>query len=331
MKKFFTIATWAVSIAPVCLAATSCKKTPTPAEPANLETAISFNSSTETTLTVNINVQEGATGYTYAIGQASDAESFADGTMSGIMTQQDPSIAEVTFEGLTADTQYTVFAQAFNAAGEKGGVARLAAKTAAPEQAPDLNITAVMEDSDITEDSFMIRLTYTEDVQTIEYAVATAADQEAFENGTLEGIKTTAPEKTLIISNLKRGTEYTVFIRAKAGELTGATQVVTGTTMQIDLSLELVEDALTTTSATIHAIPGGDASKFKYTTAVAGIDDLFVNGQWPEISWINSPDPINIKVTGLTAGSDNTFYAQAYAANGARGTLQKLAFKTKTE
>lgn len=331
MKKFLTLATWAVSIAAVCLAATSCKKNPTPAEPANLETAISFNSSTETTLTVNINVQDGATGYTYAIGQASDAESFADGTLSGIMTQQDPSIAEVTFEGLTVDTQYTIFAQAFNDAGEKGGVARLVAKTAAQAHVPDLNITATLDEGDITEDSFMIRLTYTEDVQTIEYALGNAADQEAFENGTLEGIKTTTPEKTLIISNLERGTEYTVFIRGKAGELTGATQVVTGTTMQIELSLELIEAELTASSATIRVIPGGDAAKFKYTTAVDGIDDMFISGQWPDIAWVNNPETTNIKVTNLAAGSTNTFFAQAYATNGARGSLQKLTFTTKTE
>lgn len=327
MKRFLTIATWAVSIAAVCLAATSCKKDPKPTVPTNLEAAISFVSSTETTLTVSINVQDGATGYTYAIGQASDADSFADGTMEGIQTQEDASVAEVVFENLQPDTQYTIFARAFNAAGDTGSVAKLTRKTAAAPKEPDLSLSAVLDPDDITEEAFIIRLTYSEeDIDGIIYAVGTPDDQEAFENGTLQGIETVKPTSTLIISNLEKNTEYTVFIRTKSGAEMGPTVSVTGKTLEIILSLELIEK--TTSSATIRVTLGGDATQFKYTTAIDGIDDMFISGTWPDISWVYSPETIDINIPGLVAGSTNTFYAQAYAANSARGELQKLTFTT---
>lgn len=326
MKRILNIAARIASIAAVCFAATACEKNPGKTEPANLEATVSITAVTETTMTATVNVQDGATGYTYAIGQASDADSFADGTMEGIMTQEDASISEVTFDGLTPDTQYTIFARAFNAAGETGSVAKASRKTAAEEQAPDLNLVATLTENDITEESFMIRLTCTEDMETIEYGVGTADDQEAFENGTLEGIKTTTPSNSLIVSGLERNTEYTVFLRAKAGDLVGPTVSVTGSTLQVDLSLEQIE--VTASSAKIKVTPANDAVRFKYTTGPEGIDELFISGQWPDISWAEATEATTITVTGLSAASTNVFYAQPYASNGARGELQKLTFKT---
>mgnify|MGYP002580154077 CR=1 FL=1 len=187
----------------------------------------------------------------------------------------------------------------------------------------------VLEEDNITEDSFVIRVEFGADTRTLVYGYGSADDLEAFENGTLSTItKVTNPTaNTIIVRGMERGQEYTVFVQAVAGDKKGNVSTVSGKT----LKLELLEDELTSTSAVVEIRPGGDTSKYRYMLGSMELLDYFENGTWPDIMWENDVTaPKETQATGLTPGETYTIFAQPFAENGTRGETQIIEFTTPT-
>lgn len=334
MKKLFKTSTLFAILAAGSLLAVSCDtKTPQGEPPAPptllLGVGLSQKANTETSVTVKVSLQKDAEGYNYAIGQAGDLAAFTDGTLEDIKTQNDISQKEVIFDGLTENTEYTVFAQAF-AGKEKGKVQTLDVKTKETEREPDLNITAALDSP--TETSMLIKVNYVAgDVETLVYGVGTPEDREAFEKGTLSTIKEQAVtgSKNLIVSGLERGTEYTVFIQAKTGDKKGNVVTVEGRTYKLELELVLVDGSLTHNSAVIEMRPGGDTKRFRYALAPPEYLEIFETGQWVETTWVEDGTQVKVSTAkGLKPNTEYSILAQPFADNSASGKSSILTFRT---
>ena len=322
MKKLLNAAAITAFIATLGLAAVSC----TPKEPVRpaekqLGVSIEVKSATENTVTAEIVAGKDATSYTYAIGEAGKLNEFTNGTMEGITTQNDPSIKEVTFEGLSKATDYTIYAQASD--GQLKGTVRQRVVTTEGQPDIDLSTSAILDNA--TEDSFVIKVEFGANTRTLVYGYGNADDLEAFENGSLNTItKVNNPTSgTIIVRGMERGTEYTVFVQAVAGDQKGNVSIVSGKTLQIDLELVLVEELSTPTSATVEMRPGGDTVKYRYMLGAMELLEYFENCTWPDILWVDDvTKPFQTAVTGMAPGESYCIFAQPFAANGTRGEIE---------
>lgn len=334
MKKLFKASALFAILATSCLFAVSCggKDTTNGSGPDNqtlqLGVGLSLIDNTPSSITVKVSLQKDAKGYYYAIGQATDLEAFKNGTLENIQTQSDPTVKEVTFDDLAENTQYMVFVQAF-AGEEKGKVQTLAVSTTEQAREPDLNLT--MELDNATENSFVMKIGYSKDAETIAYAYGTPDDLEAFEKGSLKTISRQEAKgsKTLIVSGLERGNDYTIFARAEAGGKKGNVVTASGRTYKLELRLELIKETLTTTSGQVKVYMSGDTKKYRYAMAPLAYKELFENGQWLETEW-DTQEKI-LTVEHLKAGDSCTIMAQPFAENNASGITQVITFRTLTE
>lgn len=225
-----TILQWMTALPLFAMALSSgCGKDTPPPPETTPEVFITLASATETSIAVKM-VALDATGYTYAIGRATDRAAFEDGTLEGIkvVDAQVDTPKEVTFNDLADDTEYTVFARAYDAKGQKGVVKTLAQRTeeiTVPEiPASEITISLI----DRTQYTLQVKFTGNETTTSFDYAMGTADDLTAFEAGTLEGIETAAYSAegvTETYEGLEPGTEYTLFARGKnSGDEQGATK-----------------------------------------------------------------------------------------------------------
>lgn len=158
MKKLFKVSALSAIVAACSLLAVSCEpktpETPDPDPTLQLEVGLSMTDHDESSVKVRVSLQKDVLGYNYAIGQATDLDAFTEGTLTDIKTQNDPTVKDITFSGLTENTEYTVFVQAF-AGDKKGKVQTLSVNTTEAYREPDLTLSMELENP--TESSFVDR------------------------------------------------------------------------------------------------------------------------------------------------------------------------------
>lgn len=331
MKRQFGLPLIATGLAAICMAVTSCKTTTQePEAPEALDLrirTITEVSVTETSITVAIDVPEDATGYTYAIGQPEDLSAFRDNTLEGIITQSDPSITEVTFDGLTKLTEYTIFARAFaeTADGTETGSVRQIVVTTDGEAELDTSFSAKLNTT--TETSALINVSYGADITGITYGFGTADDREAFENGTLENIvSSTTTSSVITVSGLEKATTYTIFLQgtARNGQKTDIVEIEAAT-LNLMLSLSIDDSENSADRVGIVMTPGGDTYRYKYCLASIEIYEAFESGEWFDVEWqYDATQPVTIPAESLDTNQEFTIFAQPFAENNARGSVVYL-------
>lgn len=177
-----------------------------------------------TTIEVTVTPNENTASFAYAIGTADDIAAFEDGTLEGIVEKSGNEAVTDTFSDLTSNTEYTVFAQCVNADGEKGEVATL--KITTLQSGPS---SLVAESTALSISEISVTITPNEYTASYSYAIGTAADQAAFEDGTLAGIEIGQgnEEATYSFTELHPFTEYVVFAQSVNGEGVKGDVVVT--------------------------------------------------------------------------------------------------------
>ncbi len=152
-----------------------------------------FRNSFEVTFTPN----DKTIVWDYACAKDGKRENFMDGTMPGIVRVRNAQKIDIEFTGIDAQSTYTVYARAFDEDGNMGPVAMLLVRTMADwADSKDLKGEQVY----VTNNSAGFKMTGTLNFYKFEYAVGTAADKEAFENGTLAGIRE-CPEMEYYVAN----------------------------------------------------------------------------------------------------------------------------------
>ncbi len=331
MKKFFNTLTATALIAVLVCSLTSCGEKPKTEEPTKLKLEVAGTTTeiTHNSVTVNVTMQSDVEGYYCAIGTMEDKAAFEAGTMEGIMTKT-VSDTSVQFTDLTPKTEYTVFLQGFKG-DEKGSVSTCPATTVEdPDRERDLKIS--IEVSSVTEESMILKFTYGEDVEKFNYAVGTADDLAAFEDGTLESIRTQdADDKDAVVGGLEKKTQYTIYAQAFGGTQKGAVATAETTTLKITLDVQVVD--VTATTAGFIFTPADDTAKYKYTLGVVELFPYFEDGTLTsDIRWEEDMSkPLELTASNLTPGSDYAMLYQPFAENGARGTAAYKDFKTDAE
>lgn len=175
--------------------------------------AVSMKLASANENSINIKVESigaDAESLTYAIGKATDLESFKNGTLSTIKNTGNMQIKQLPFNGLNRGETYTVFAMA---AGDNhtGEVATIDVRTLKLEFA--IEIVA----GTLTSTSVQIKFIPGGDVANYKYHLANGIEElELFEQGMIPGIKVendvSAP-KILTAENLQPGKKYAVMAR----------------------------------------------------------------------------------------------------------------------
>lgn len=288
MKKLFKTSILGMLIA--SFAMVSCSKDTTEDNPqaTTPSIAISVVSVSDNSVTVEFNITN-ASAYNCAIGTEDQLSSFANGTLEGIQSEIPVSQKQITFDNLTAATEYTIFAQTIVNGFTSNSVRTLKVNTAEPSN-PDLSVSLLSTGP--REDILLFTLSYGNDAKTITYALGEAGDLEAFENGTLAGIQTAdASKKQLSFSYLEPGKEYTLFVRANSNNAQGTTYTFTEKTIFINLKFE-IERFPGGGGADITIIPEGEIASYFFLVNVAGatatdmmmfgsgaMDEIFVKGE----------------------------------------------------
>ncbi len=142
-----------------------------------------------------------------------EREDFVNGSMEGIVNVDNSEEATIRFTGKDPQKTYTVYARGFDEEGNAGPVAQLLVRTMPNwAESTDLEATKVYT----TNNSIGFLLTGTLHFYKFQYALGSAADREAFENGTMQGIKE-CPEMTEYTANffdLQPDTDYVFYYRA---------------------------------------------------------------------------------------------------------------------
>lgn len=126
----------------------------------------------------------GTVRYRYALGTEGDREDFLSGRMRGIVTADAGGTDEVRFDGLAAETAYVVYAFALNSSGEKSEPQAVPVTTVSGQPSVSVEI------ADNTGTSIKAVFEPNRYAAAFRYALGTAADRAAFENGTMKGAVT---------------------------------------------------------------------------------------------------------------------------------------------
>ncbi|MEG0808281.1 MAG: hypothetical protein RR410_08020 [Alistipes sp.] len=145
--------------------------------------------------------------FEYAIGTEADRAKFANGTLSTIQKQTGKEPKTVTFTGLQSDQIYTIFARAYTEGNIPGAIASYVPRL----QCGDYGI----EQRFVTDQSAGFSISCSPDFYRFRYALGTAADRAAFENGTMDvQIFDERAVRDASFFNLTAGTEYIFFCQA---------------------------------------------------------------------------------------------------------------------
>lgn len=135
-------------------------------------------------------------------------ESFEKGTLEKTVRVNNGDEAQIAFEGLVPETNYTVYARGYDAEGNNSAVAMLSART----NSEDNFITGVQY---VTNTSAGFTVITSPDCYKFDYALGKAGDRAKFENGSLDGLQTKEEsfEYTFNYFDLEPDTEYLFFTR----------------------------------------------------------------------------------------------------------------------
>lgn len=142
--------------------------------------------------------------FEYAIGVEADRVKFANGTLETIQKQAGKEALTVVFDNLQPGEKYTVFARAYTVANYPGAIASCL---------PQMNQRGYsINQTYVTDQSAGFTLSCSADYYRFRYLLGTAADREAFENGTIEAQEKV--ERTFFGVNffdLKANTNYVFY------------------------------------------------------------------------------------------------------------------------
>lgn len=120
---------------------------------------------------------ENTVAYEYAIGKSNEEDLFLNGSLNNVLVEGNGSL-ETVFGDLLPDTEYTVFARAFNEADEAGPLARLDISTLTDKYEISLYF--------LTDNSLSVKFEYSPDYTRFRYYLGKECDKEAFLGGELE-------------------------------------------------------------------------------------------------------------------------------------------------
>lgn len=154
-----------------------------------------------------------AVAYEYVCTQEDNREGFVGGSIEGIVKVDNADPADIEFTGKAPQTTYTIYARAFDAQGRRGPVASIMVQTM-PDFADSDDLKA--ETAYTTNSSAGFRITGPLNFYKFEYALGTATDKQAFEDGTLEGIRERAESADYVANyfDLTPETDYVFYYRA---------------------------------------------------------------------------------------------------------------------
>lgn len=146
---------------------------------------------------------EGTDYFVYCLGHEDDLAAFESGSLEGIESLRTNQEQEVIFEGLEIKKEYMVFARAYNADGEAGGIAMLRFFNGSK-----LTLAAQY----ITDSSAGIVISMGDGWSSCRYYMGTEAEREDFVSGKIEG--NTISEKDRYVVNrfdLEPSTDYVLY------------------------------------------------------------------------------------------------------------------------
>ncbi len=335
MKKFIG---FTALLAAIGLFGTACEKTPTP-EGKKLDITFSLDEATHNSIAVIAKPGKDVETFRYAIAHEADRKAFENGTLEGIK-EQAAAETSVLFSGLQAETEYTIFMQGMSG-DDKGNTFSRNISTVKDLDNLDLKVTPTLNVASETVLSFHLEFGADCKGYTCALVKKSEADQAAFENGTLSGIKTV--DKLTVnqtFDKLTKNTDYVFYVRGKADDKVGETFVLDTRTLLLNLTITEIErgigeDGLGYVKVQIDT--EGDTAKYKYCLDVPEMKDYFLNGLLPTVDWRNvefeedgtTPKPYVMTASGLTLGKEWCIFISPFSANNAEGDL--VMYKIKIE
>lgn len=161
-------------------------------------------------ITVNIIPQTSLTSrFEFAIGDKTDREQFKLGKMDEIITMYGDEKLIHTFDGLGDETEYTIFARAFDENGNAGPIASILVET------NHNNVSLTTQFLSDRSAAFIVKFNST-DYYKFDYYFGQETDREAFRSGTLEGVGTIVEKAryTLTYLDLQPNEDRVMFVRA---------------------------------------------------------------------------------------------------------------------
>ncbi len=162
-------------------------------------------SPTSTTITATFYPSTSCAHYRYAIGSPSNRDAFLSGIIEDIQTGKGE--IEVTFDGLTIDTDYTIYAIAYDSNGDAGAISSYDITSYDAEAA--VNVIYVGANS------AAIELTANSVVYRVDYAFGEAGLAEDFAAGNITSMSTLIETtyKCLNYYDLEENSEYVLYTR----------------------------------------------------------------------------------------------------------------------
>jgi len=274
---------------------------------------------------LTIKPNEHTVSYMFAIGKEADLEAFTNETLPGIVKVDGNKDKPHTFDGLDAETEYTVFAVGVNGGNQKGEVSTKKVTTTAYSAA---NIVIDELSKDLN--SITVKLTPDDNTLRYKFAIGKESDKEAFVNGSLEGIISIEGKdaKEHKFEELEGQAEYMVFaLGTNLGGNTGEVITKTVTTADYPLgTVEIREEVVTFNSISVVFTP--DANTVSYKIAIGTEEDRakFEDGTLEGIETIanDANDEHGKTFSGLEFLKEYTVFAQSLNIKGVPGEITEL-------
>lgn len=166
----------------------------------------SIGDPTETEVSVRFTPEKGVTQFAYAIGDASDYESFLDGTIVGYTKVLNGEMLEKTFDQLDPNMRYTIFSMALTSQDVPYGVSEFGVQTGPMAFAATKYY--------VTDVSAGFQVNMTHDYYKYAYYFGSPDDKEKFLSEEIPGtLITNTFRYTYNYWDLKPDTEYTFYVR----------------------------------------------------------------------------------------------------------------------
>jgi hypothetical protein len=203
-------------------------------------------------------------------------------------------------------------------------------KTEVDDLRLDIKITA----GSVTASSINVKFEPQADAASFTAAIGTAADQSAFEAGTLEGILsfTGNTAQTHLFEGLSAATEYTLCASARdaAGKRgkTATLKVTTAEEEVSDLSIVIEGGEITLTTAAITFKPGADVASYRVAIGYDTDESAFADGTMKGVIAFATGEEQTHTFEGLIQKTDYTVFAVAESADGEQGEIVKHQLTT---
>ncbi len=299
-------------------------------------------STTTSTVNASFTPDASCTSYIYAIGSASDREIFAMGGIEG--TEEATEAVDVTFEGLEADTEYTIYALAYGAEGAaEGSLSSFVVRTY------NATCSAKLQYAGPNRAGVVVKANSS--VMSIDYALDVPGKAAAFANGDLSSIRSATETLGLALNynNLTQDTEYTFYYRFydRAGGKSEVHEVSVCTTNPVDDPyVELVIGESNIYESKYKFVPNDKCSEYYFLAGAANtysqifnkadgyagdIYSMMLNWRgedWGLITVEGGEHAFSLSSTELKGSQDMEFYVLACDLDGNPVSVQEFEFTT---